>query len=68
MTRTLCLTFNYIKLELFHSEIMRKTIQNSRHINPSTMSTLICVKSGVGGTIKSQSCTDMQAHKTDRKC
>lgn len=49
--RTLCLTFNYIKLELFHLEIMRKTIQNSSHINPSIMSTLICVKSGVGGIL-----------------
>ena len=47
--RTLYLTFNYIKLELFHLEIMRKTIQNSSHINPSTMSTLTRVKSGVGG-------------------
>lgn len=32
--RTLCLTFNYIKLELFHLEIKRKIIQNSSHTNP----------------------------------
>jgi len=30
---------------------MRKTKQNSSHINPSTMSTLIYVKSGVGGLL-----------------
>jgi len=46
---------------------MRKTIQNSSHINPSTMSTLIRVNSGVGGLLN-LSRTDMQAHKTDRKC